>query len=203
MIIHVDPSTDTTYDVVVVATWALLEAHPGLWAASFPGIHPLLRLCTAKIKKNASRTSRAGPNSMSEPNTEFSLSQNSKKRLSKNNQNFQNSGADSGLWDAHGRIGTGLDEEMAEMAEVAEIGRGEIFDEAVRRGSSEICADEECKKREGKGRERYNARWHRKAERYRNSRQSSLKLETLSVESQVLSLLALQSFLVFYATEFA
>ena len=153
MIIHVDPSTDTTYDVVVVATWALLEAHPGLWAASFPGIHPLLRLCTAKIKRNTPGSSRPGPNSMSEPNTEFSLSQNSKKRLSKNNRNFQNSGADSGLWDAHGRIGTGFDEEMAEMAEmaeVAEIGRGEIFDEAVRLGSSEICADEECKKEKEK-----------------------------------------------------
>ena len=64
MIVRVDMSTEIPYNFSFVSYWTALEAHIGLWAASFPAIHPLIRVISIKTglrSKTRTTTSRSHP----------------------------------------------------------------------------------------------------------------------------------------------
>ncbi|KAM6506715.1 hypothetical protein FSOLCH5_013690 [Fusarium solani] len=48
-IITTDYTTNTTYKMIQIAFWSLLEVHVGLWCGSFPALQPLLRLVSYKL----------------------------------------------------------------------------------------------------------------------------------------------------------
>ncbi|KAH7110145.1 hypothetical protein EDB81DRAFT_863149 [Dactylonectria macrodidyma] len=48
-IITADFSTNTTYKMVRISSWATLEIHIGLWCGCFPALQPLLRLISYKL----------------------------------------------------------------------------------------------------------------------------------------------------------
>ncbi|KAF2089908.1 hypothetical protein K490DRAFT_62785 [Saccharata proteae CBS 121410] len=93
IIVNVDMTKNTTYNVSYAAIWTDLEGHCGLWVASFPALQPILRLISSKLGSISSIHSKLQRSSSSKQTSNqnrwsaFRLPHSSYLRLGRNSHN--------------------------------------------------------------------------------------------------------------------
>jgi hypothetical protein len=65
VIVRIDMSKNTTFNISIASFWTDLEAHVGLWVACFPALQPLLRIISFKLGLRSKLRSTSGKNSKS------------------------------------------------------------------------------------------------------------------------------------------